>query len=165
MTVMASSISTRPMATWFPFRKAGSGHPHMLCPMDTYISSRRKPSEAISLRFKTGVSRSASASSPAAAVFSAPLRLAPYPAASTAAMMLCSSAVPSTPMELVSRLTEQASTPGTPDTAFSTRAEHAAQLIPVTLYCFTVVHLLTSSASGALSATHPRSRRFRHGRH
>ena len=38
-------------------------------------------------------------------------------------------------MELVSRLTEQPVTPGTLFTAFSTRAEQAAQLIPVTLYC------------------------------
>lgn len=49
--------------------------------------------------------------------------------------MASGAAVPSTPMELVSRLTEQAVTPGTLDTAFSTRAEQAAQLIPVTLYC------------------------------
>ena len=42
------------------------------------------------------------------------------------------SALPSTPMELVRRLTEQAVTPGTFDTAFSTRALHAAQLMPVT---------------------------------
>ena len=44
-------------------------------------------------------------------------------------------AVPSTPMELVSRLTEHDVTPGTLDTAFSTRLLHAAQLIPVTRYC------------------------------
>ena len=44
-------------------------------------------------------------------------------------------ALPSTPMEFVKRLTEQDVTPGTLDTAFSTRAEQAAQLIPVTLYC------------------------------
>ena len=50
-------------------------------------------------------------------------------------------AVPSTPMELVSRLTEQLVTPGTAFTAFSTRAEQAAQLMPVTLYC-SIVSLL-----------------------
>ena len=44
-------------------------------------------------------------------------------------------AVPSTPIELVKRLTEQDVTPGTAFTAFSTRAEQAAQLMPVTLYC------------------------------
>ena len=38
-------------------------------------------------------------------------------------------------MELVNKLTEQAVTPGTLETAFSTLALQAAQLIPVTLYC------------------------------
>jgi len=38
-------------------------------------------------------------------------------------------------MEFVRRLTEQDVTPGTLDTAFSTRELQAAQLIPVTLYC------------------------------
>ena len=54
-------------------------------------------------------------------------------------MIACGVAVPSTPMELVSRLTEHAVTPGTLDTAFSTRALQAAQLMPVTVYCFMVV--------------------------
>jgi hypothetical protein len=39
-------------------------------------------------------------------------------------------------MEFVKRLTEQADTPSTFDTAFSTLALQAAQLIPVTVYCF-----------------------------
>jgi hypothetical protein len=39
-------------------------------------------------------------------------------------------------MELVKRLTAQDSTPGTAETAFSTRAWQAAQVIPVTVYCF-----------------------------
>ena len=43
-------------------------------------------------------------------------------------MMSCGAAAPSTPIEFVSRLTEQDMTPGTPLTAFSTRAEQAAQL-------------------------------------
>ena len=55
--------------------------------------------------------------------------------------MAAALAVPSTPMELVSRLTEQLVTPGTAFTAFSTRAEQAAQLMPVTLYC-SIVSLL-----------------------
>jgi len=38
-------------------------------------------------------------------------------------------------MELVKRLTEQELTPGTFETAFSTLALQAAQLIPVTVYC------------------------------
>jgi hypothetical protein len=37
-------------------------------------------------------------------------------------------------MEFVRRLTEQDTTPGTLETAFSTLAVHAAQLIPVTVY-------------------------------
>mgnify|MGYP000579867361 FL=1 len=49
--------------------------------------------------------------------------------------MAAGEAVPSTPMEFVRRLTEQLVTPGTFFTAFSTRAEQAAQLMPVTLYC------------------------------
>ena len=83
-----------------------------------------------------GVSRSASTSASAAVLLcSAPFREAPYPAASTAATISCGDAVPSTLMELVSRLTEQEVTPDTLDTAFSTRVLHAAQLIPVTVYC------------------------------
>jgi hypothetical protein len=39
-------------------------------------------------------------------------------------------------MEFVKRLTEQVSTPFKDETALSTRAEHAAQLIPVMLYFF-----------------------------
>jgi hypothetical protein len=50
--------------------------------------------------------------------------------------MASSLAVPSTPIEFVSRLTAQDVTPSTLFTAFSTRALHAAQLIPVTLNCF-----------------------------
>ena len=55
-------------------------------------------------------------------------------------MMSAAEAVPSTPMELVSRLTEQLATPGTLLTAFSTRAEQAAQLMPVTLNCSIKTH-------------------------
>jgi hypothetical protein len=54
----------------------------------------------------------------------------------TAAMTALASAVPSTFMEFVKRLTEQSVTPSTEATAFSTRALHAAQLMPVTLYRF-----------------------------
>lgn len=45
-------------------------------------------------------------------------------------------------MELVSRLTEQDVTPSTFETAFSTRALQAAQLIPLTVYCFIAASLL-----------------------
>ena len=44
-------------------------------------------------------------------------------------------AVPSTVIEFVSRLTVHELTPSTAETAFSTLAEHAAQLIPLTEYC------------------------------
>ena len=58
-----------------------------------------------------------------------------YPAFCTAQMMLSALALPSTPMEFVKRLTVQAVTPGTLETAFSTRALQAAQLMPFTLNC------------------------------
>ena len=47
---------------------------------------------------------------------------APYPAAFTAFIISALEAVPSTPIELVSRLTEHDVTPGTLLTAFSTLA-------------------------------------------
>ena len=103
------------------------------------MRTSKNPKEAYSRRFNTGVSRSFNRSSaPAAAgrfFASAPFTAAPYPASSTAFIISCSGADPSTPMELVSRLTEQDVTPGTLATAFSTRALQAAQLIPVTVYC------------------------------
>ena len=61
-----------------------------------------------------------------------PFFFAPYPASSTALMITDESAVPSTPIEFVSRLTEQDVTPSTLETAFSTRAlqaAHASHLI------------------------------------
>ena len=106
--------------------------------MEKYISTSRKPTDAISLRFSAGVSWSSSASSAAEADICSPdtpFKDAPYPASCTALMISPAPAVPSTPMELVSRLTEQDVTPGTLDTAFSTLLLQAAQLIPVTLYC------------------------------
>gem|GEM_PF-5650336 len=75
----------------------------------------------------------------------APLREAPYPAFSTAEIMSAADAVPSTPIELVRRLTEHEVTPGTPFTAFSTLALHAAQLMPVTLYCSIIFSLILIS--------------------
>ena len=141
ITVVVRSNCVRPIAIWFSAIKEGNGHPHIICPIDTYINGIRNTSEAISLLFIFGVSVSFSISSAAAAdavppfPFSAFFSDAPYPDASTAAMISDADAVPSTPMELVSRLTEHEVTPGTLDTAFSTRLLHAAQLIPVTRYC------------------------------
>src|SRR5699024_4692646 len=113
------------------------------CPIEKYIRGRRKHREAVRRFFIFGVSRSFRESSAAdddaepLLLFSAraSFRAAPYPASSTAAMTASGAAVPSTPIEFVSRLTEQEVTPGTLETAFSTRALHAAQLMPVTLYC------------------------------
>src|SRR5699024_2366922 len=69
-------------------------------------------------------------------------------------MMSAGLAVPSNPMELVSRLTEQAVTPVTLLTAFSTRALQAAQLIPVTLYCSIVSSLRAGSLNQPLDHPH-----------
>ena len=72
----------------------------------------------MSLFFNSGVSLSfrhvfTSQRRPLPAFLVAPFREAPYPAFTTASMMAWEEAVPSTPMELVSRLTEQEVTPGT----------------------------------------------------
>ena len=128
----------------------GTGQPHIICPMEKYIRTIRNPTDAIRRFFSTGVSLSFSMSSPAKAcvgcAFAAPSPFfdAPYPASLTALMISCSLAVPSTPIELVSRLTEQDVTPGTFETAFSTLLLQAAQLIPVTIYCSIVVCSLLS---------------------
>ena len=139
MTATVSNSCKSPIATWLPSKKDGSGQPHIMCPMETYISTIQKPKEAKSRFFSAGVSRSFSASpSEDDRVFRSVFLFfiaASYPALRTAAIISSASAVPSTPMELVSRLTEQEVTPFTPDTAFSTRAVQAAQLIPVTVYC------------------------------
>ncbi len=119
--------------------------------MEKYISTNKSTAEAISRRRIFGVSLSLSASSCAAAdVFfsaSAPLGAAPYPAFSTAEIIACSDAVPSTRMEFVKRLTAQLLTPATPLTAFSTRALHAAQLIPLTANCVTLFFSCSSILS------------------
>ena len=65
ITMPASSSCTSPMAMWLPSNQRGSGQPHIMCPMEKYISTSKKPSEAISRRFSLGVSWSASASSSA----------------------------------------------------------------------------------------------------
>ena len=81
MTMPASSSWTRPMAMWLPSNQWGRGQPHIMCPMEKYISTSRKPSEAMSRRLSLGVSWSARASRSAlvlwAALLAAPLGLAP----------------------------------------------------------------------------------------
>ncbi|CDC61952.1 uncharacterized protein BN660_01251 [Clostridium sp. CAG:448] len=78
-------------------------------------------------------------------------------------MILASLALPSTPMELVRRLTEQAVTPSTAATAFSTRALHAAQLIPVTLNCFILTRSFLSGICHAKACRHHRTIRSARG--
>ncbi len=132
-----------PMATWLPFINPGTGHPHICAPMEKYMRIRRKIRDQTSRFFSIGVLLSRSASSSAAMRWVYPaadeaflfFTAAPYPAFSTACMTSPADAVPSTPIEFVRRLTEQEVTPGTLLTAFSTLAWHAAQLMPVTVYC------------------------------
>ena len=155
MTMMVSSISNIIRARWFSAKKAGSGQSHSIQHM-IYIKGIQKITETISRRSIFGVSVSFSSSSCpdcTDVVFVPPFSDAPYPAFCTASMMAEADAVPSTPIELVSRLTEQEVTPGTSDTAFSTLALHAAQLMPVTSYCFIAfLPPITSSAAVRSSA-------------
>ena len=134
-----------PIATWLLSKNDGSGQPHIICPIETYIRTIKNPRDAISRFLSTGVSLSSSVSPSEDDRAFCPLfpffMAAPYPASRTAAMISPASAVPSTPIESVSRLTEQEVTPFTPETAFSTRAAQAAQLIPVTVYC-SIIDLL-----------------------
>ena len=120
------------------------GKPYFVGKDVAEILGYSNPRDAINRFFSKGVSLSLKASSSAddrvfRSVFPF-FRVASYPASRTAAIISSESAVPSTPIELVSRLTEQEVTPLTPDTAFSTRAIQAAQLIPVTVYC-SIVYL------------------------
>ena len=40
MTMTVSSSCNSPIATWFPLKKDGSGQFHIICPIETYISTR-----------------------------------------------------------------------------------------------------------------------------
>ena len=136
--------------------------------MEKYIKTAKNPSDQYNRCRNIGVSRSFNISSaaeippipgapaetalPGTPAFPrpAPPRSrfeAPYPACSTAAITASGAAAPSTPIELVNKLTEQEVTPSTLETAFSTRALHAAQLIPVTVYCSIFAQLLSSQCS------------------
>ena len=78
MIIPANSSWAMPIATWFPSRKAGSGQPNIICPMERYMSTIRKPRDANSRFRSLGVSLSFSASkSEDGAVFVCPFRLAP----------------------------------------------------------------------------------------
>jgi len=122
------------------------------------MSGIKRRTELNRRRFMTGVSLSFSISSYSAVEADcdvlpfSPFFDAPYPAFSTAAIISAGEAVPSTPMEFVRRLTAQDVTPGTFDTAFSTRVWQAAQLMPVTLYC-SIVCLPFCSSGFSISYT------------
>ena len=75
MSIMmaASIICSKPIATWLPVNQPGIGQPHIMCPIEKYMRTAKKPIELISLRFSLGVSVSLSASSSAARL--EPLRL------------------------------------------------------------------------------------------
>ena len=47
---------------WLPSNQWGSGQPHIMCPMEKYISTAKKSREAMSRFFSLGVSWSARAS-------------------------------------------------------------------------------------------------------
>ena len=111
----------------------GTGHPNIIKPMLKYMRTSRSIADRMSLRRSFGVSVSFSSSS-ADASPSPDDTLAPYPAFSTALIISSGEALPSTFIEFVRRETSHFETPSTPDTAFSTCAWHAAQLIPVILY-------------------------------
>ena len=65
-TVSSSCVS--PMATWLSVKNAGSGQPHIMCPIEKYMSMSKRTTETISRRLSAGVSRSRSASAESAAI-------------------------------------------------------------------------------------------------
>ena len=58
MTMMMTVRSNwmRPIATWLSLRKFGSGQPHIMCPMERYIRTSKKPRDQNSLLLSFGVS-------------------------------------------------------------------------------------------------------------
>ena len=80
MTATVSKSWISPMATWFPWRKCGTGQFHIMWPMEKYMRTARKIREDHSRFFRSGVSWSARASSGLTAgpeAFSAPFWDAP----------------------------------------------------------------------------------------
>ena len=147
-TIPESSISMIPMPTMLCSRKGGTGQPHIEAPMEKYMSTIRNTIELTSLLLRTGVSWSSSRASMFLSRLLSALSPfvsgeAPYPASSTALIIFSGSAVPVTLIEFVRSDTLHDSTPSTPDTAFSTCAWHAAQLIPVTKYFSVFVPMLS----------------------
>ena len=124
--VTERSNCTSPTDTGLRSKKSGNGKLHIVYPIEKYIRTISRTSEETSLDI--------SPFSSALSVRSVPL--IPYPAFITASSIALSVAVPSTVIELVRRFTAHELTPATAETAFSTRAEQAAQVIPVTENCF-----------------------------
>ena len=147
-TAAARSSWSTPAAAQFLSRKAGSGQFHIAAPMATYIRGKRKSSDSASRRARILYLGNAAPEllpeapeippAPAPPPCAEPFGLAWYPALSTAAAIASSVALPSTFIEFVTRLTEQEVTPSTFDTAFSTCATHAEQVIPSTSNCLTI---------------------------
>ena len=81
MTIAVSRSCNIPIATWFSAKKAGTGHPHIMWPMEKYISMTRNTSEAASRFFSSGVSlsRSISSCSETAELAPAPVRAPEFP--------------------------------------------------------------------------------------
>jgi hypothetical protein len=101
-------------------------------PIEMYIRTSKNPRETKNLLKSNGLSVSLSISTFWEAFLElGVLMVAPYPALFTAEIISLSFATPSTIIEFVKRLTEQESTPSSLETAFSTRDEQAAQLIPL----------------------------------
>ena len=62
ITATVSRSCKSPIATWFPSKNPGSGHPHIICPIEKYMRITKNMSDAISLLRSFGVSLSTSAS-------------------------------------------------------------------------------------------------------
>ena len=65
MTIIipAKSISVTAVATGLPCRKAGTGKPNIMCPIDTYMRTRRSITDEMRRDLRTGVSLFSSDSS------------------------------------------------------------------------------------------------------
>ena len=143
------------MATWLSVKKRGSGQPHIMWPMEKYISTSRKPTDQISRRLSYGASRGPPAAVPpalgartVAAPFSdcAVARLPPRRAMMAAWRSPC----PPRPWNWSAGSPSMLVTPGTLLTAFSTRARagraaHARHI--VLLHAF---HLFDLSPAGSM---------------
>ena len=65
MMIKERIICSRPRPTGLSSNQAGTGQPHITCPMEKYMSTHKKPMEVRSLLMRTGVSWSSRASSSA----------------------------------------------------------------------------------------------------